>query len=268
MSGWIKLHRGIFDHWIASDPDYFCVWLRMLTEANFEDKKHLFNGALLEIKRGQIIFGLEAWSAKTGVTIAKLRKLLDMLEKDKMISRQKTNKYSLISIVNYALYQDDDRQTACRTHAEDKQNATPKELKNIRSKEDNNLVDSGESPDKVSKKKKPKPSAFDDLEMTYQERAFNVFWSEVERKKVGKADALKAFVELTKDCDEDKTDFALNVVCHWYDLYLQEDESRLLPENKKYLKGAGAWMREKPWQADKAALMEYKKQYYGGSNEC
>jgi len=132
----------------------------------------------------------------------------------------------------------------------------------------NNLVDSGESPDKVSKKKKPKPSAFDDLEMTYQERAFNVFWSEVERKKVGKADALRAFVELTKDCDEDKTDFALNVVCHWYDLYLQEDESRLLPENKKYLKGAGAWMREKPWQADKAALMEYKKQYYGGSNEC
>lgn len=142
MSGWIKLHRGIFDHWIASDPDYFCVWLRMLTEANFEDKKHLFNGSLLEIKRGQIIFGLEAWSAKTGVTIAKLRKLLEMLENDKMINRQKTNKYSLISIVNYALYQDDDRQTACRTHAEDKQNATPKELKNIRSKEDNILSDS------------------------------------------------------------------------------------------------------------------------------
>jgi uncharacterized protein YdaU (DUF1376 family) len=130
------------------------------------------------------------------------------------------------------------------------------------------IVDSGESPEKASKKKKPKPSAFDDLEMTYQERAFNVFWSEVERKKVGKADALKAFIELTKDCDEEKTDFALNVVCHWYDLYLQEDESRLLPENKKYLKGAGAWMREKPWQADKAALMEYKKQYYGVEHEC
>jgi hypothetical protein len=30
----------------------------MLTDANFEDKKHLFNGALIEIKRGQIIFGL------------------------------------------------------------------------------------------------------------------------------------------------------------------------------------------------------------------
>lgn len=142
MSGWIKLHRGIFDHWISSDPEYLCVWLRMLTDANFEDKKHLFNGSLIEIKRGQIIFGLEAWSSKTGVTIAKLRRLLDLLEKDKMISRQKTNKYSLISITNYSSHQDDDRQAAVKSQADDRQAAIPKELKNIRSKEDNILSDS------------------------------------------------------------------------------------------------------------------------------
>lgn len=264
MSGWIKLHRGIFDHWIASDPDYFCVWLRMLTDANFEDKKHLFNGALLEIKRGQIIFGLEAWSAKTGVTIAKLRKLLDMLEKDKMINRQKTNKYSLISITNYALYQDDDRQNASKQQADDKQIATPKELKNIRSKE-NTIVDSGDSPELVIKKKKSKPTAFDDLTVSYQEKAFNVFWDKVEKKRTGKADALKAFLELTKGCSDDETDFRLSVICNWYDLYLAEDESRLLAENKKYLKGAGAWMREKPWQADKEALARFKAEYYGES---
>jgi hypothetical protein len=69
-----------------------------------------------------------------------------MLEKDKMIDRQKTNKYSLISILNYSLYQDDDRQTASKPQADDKQTATPKELKNIRSKEVNTLVDSDESP--------------------------------------------------------------------------------------------------------------------------
>ena len=126
---------------------------------------------------------------------------------------------------------------------------------------DKDLVDSTESPALASKKKKP--SAFDDMKVTYQERAFNVFWSEVEKKKVGKADALKAFLELTKNCDEETTDYALNVICHWYDLYLQEDESRLLPENKKYLKGAGAWMREKPWQADKEALAKFKSEYYG-----
>lgn len=198
MSGWIKLHRGIFDHWISSDPDYFCVWLRMLTEANFEDKKHLFNGALLEIKRGQIIFGLEAWSAKTGVTIAKLRKLLEMLENDKMINRQKTNKYSLISIVNYALYQDDDRQTACRTHAEDKQNATPKELKNIRSKEVNTLVDSSESPS-----------------VDFQEIEFERFWRNYPNKKA-KAPALAAFKKLTKGKKESQTRFYVDLILNYH----------------------------------------------------
>lgn len=194
MCGWIKLHRGIFDHWIASDSDYLCVWLRMLTEANFEDKKHLFNGALLEIKRGQVIFGLEAWSTKTGVTIAKLRKLIDMLEKDKMISRQKTNKYSLISITNYAFYQDDDRQNASKSQAEDNQNATPKELKNIRSKEVNTLVDSGES-----------PSEKDD----FLSGLFEKFWKNYnceKTAKVKKQDAKKAFSRLMRGKSNEKAE--------------------------------------------------------------
>lgn len=266
MSGWIKLQRDIMDHWIAQDNEYLSVWVRMLAEANFSDRKTVINGALVEVKRGQLIFGLESYSDKTGVSVRRLRKLLELLESDGMIDRQKSNKFSLISIVNYAKHQDDDRQTSVKSQAEVKQATSEGQSKGntIRSKEYkevNNNVDSSESPALSGKKKKP--SAFDDMKVTYQERAFNVFWSEVERKKVGKADALKAFLELTKNCDEETTDYALNVICHWYDLYLQEDESRLLPENKKYLKGAGAWMREKPWQADKEALAKFKAEYYG-----
>ncbi len=197
MSGWIKLHRGIFDHWIASDSDYLCVWLRMLTDANFEDKKHLFNGSLIEIKRGQIIFGLEAWSAKTGVTIAKLRRLLDMLEKDKMINRQKTNKFSLISILNYTRYQDDDRQNASKSQAEDKQNATPKELKNIRSKEANTLVDSGEST------------------IDFVKIQFDRFWRNYPTKKA-KVPAEKAFARLVKGKKESQVRFYVDMILNYH----------------------------------------------------
>jgi hypothetical protein len=249
------------DHWIAQDAEYLAVWVRMLSEANFEPQTKMFNGQVITVGRGQLIFGLDSYSEKTKVSVMRLRRLVDLLENHQMINRVKFSKYSLISIVNYDKHQADNKQTTITEQADNN---------TIRIKEDNkrnNIVDSGESPDMVGKKKKPKPSAFDDLKVTYQERAFNVFWSEVERKKVGKADALKAFVELTKDCNEEKTDFALNVICHWYELYLQEDESRLLPENKKYLKGAGAWMREKPWQADKAALAKFKKEYYGEPDE-
>lgn len=197
MSGWIKLHRGVFDHWIASDSDYFCVWLRMLTEANFEDKKHLFNGALLEIKRGQVIFGLEAWSAKTGVTIAKLRKLLDMLEKDGMINRQKTNKYSLISITNYALYQDDDRQNASKSQSDNNQIATPKELKNIRSKEVNTLVDSVESP------------------VDFLEKEFDRFWRNYPTKK-SKVPAKRTFMSMMKGKKESQVRMWVDLIINYH----------------------------------------------------
>lgn len=172
----------------------------MLTDANFEDKKHLFNGSLLEIKRGQIIFGLEAWSAKTGVTISKLRRFLDMLEKDKMIDRQKTNKFSLISITNYATYQDDDRQTASKQQADDKQTATPKEFKNIRSKEVNTIVDSDESTV---------------VKTDFLAELFDKFWKHYKTKQ-SKATARKSFNSFMKGKPEGKARFWMNLMLAYY----------------------------------------------------
>lgn len=132
MSGWIKLKRSIFEHWVSSDSEYLSVWVRMLSEANFESKTKMFNGSLVTVNRGQIVFGLQAWSDKTGVQISKLRRLILLLENDSMISRQVFNKYSIISITNYELHQDDDRQDAGEPQANDRQPATPKERKKER----------------------------------------------------------------------------------------------------------------------------------------
>lgn len=244
MSGWIKLHRGIFDHWISSDPDYFCVWLRMLTDANFEDKKHLFNGSLIEIKRGQIIFGLEAWSAKTGVTISKLRRMLDMLEKDKMISRQKTNKYSLISITNYALYQDDDRQTASKPQADGNQTATPKEVKNIRSKEENNIDDSGESPD---------------ADGDFLERLFVKFWENYPVKQK-KANAAKSFKNLMRGKSRRKAEmetYALLTYYHDHLVGVEFGADKLHPTS---------YLNQRRWKDDPAFMENFEKQW-GQENE-
>ena len=261
MCGWIKLQRDIMSHWIAQDNEYLAVWIRMLSEANYEAQTKMFNGQVITVGRGQFIFGLDSYAEKTKVSVMRLRRLVDLLEKHQMINRVKTSKYSLISIVNYDKYQADNRQ-ATGTQQAHNNTIRSKESTEVNKK---NIDDSSESPELVVKKKKSKPTAFDDLTVSYQEKAFNVFWDKVEKKGTGKADALKAFLELTKGCSDDETDFRLSVICNWYDLYLAEDESRLLAENKKYLKGAGAWMREKPWQADKEALARFKAEYYGES---
>lgn len=103
--------------------------------------------------------------------------------------------------------------------------------------------------------------------LTFSQKCFEVFWKEVERKGTDKAGALKAFEKYTAGKTDDEVDFVLNVICHWYDLYLQEDESRLLPENKKYLKSAAAWLNSAPWRAEPQAYAEFKRRYYEEANE-
>ena len=134
--GWIKVHRALMDHWCATEPEALAVWVRLLCEANFESKKIMINGCLVDVQRGQLVFGLDAFSKKSGVSVSKLRRIISMLEGDGMISRQKTSKYSLISIACYDKYQEDDRQITGKSQANHNQIAAPKEVKNLRSEED------------------------------------------------------------------------------------------------------------------------------------
>jgi len=131
MIGWIKLDRALCHHWIAQNPDSLAVWVRLLLEANFEKKTRLFNGSKITLDRGQLIFGLNAFSEKTGVSISKIRRVLNMLEEEKMISRQKTNKYSIITVLSYDLYQSGDSQKAIKKQSADSQATTPKEVKEL-----------------------------------------------------------------------------------------------------------------------------------------
>lgn len=133
--GWIKVHRALLDHWCATEPEALSVWVRLLCEANFESKKSMINGCLIDVERGQLVFGLDAFSKKSGVSVSKLRRIISMLESDGMISRQKTSKYSLISIACYDKYQEGDRQITGKSQANHNQIAAPKEVKNLRSKE-------------------------------------------------------------------------------------------------------------------------------------
>ena len=142
--GWIKVHRALLDHWCATEPEALAVWVRLLCEANFEDKKSLINGCLVEVKRGQLVFGLDAFSLKSGVSVMKLRRIISMLESDGMINRQKTSKYSLISIAYYDKYQEDNRQTSSTEQAKDNQITAPKEVKNLRSKETDSTSPDGD----------------------------------------------------------------------------------------------------------------------------
>ena len=124
MNGWIRLDRAIQDNFLWQEPEALKLWLYLLMAASLTDKATAFNGQMLNIKRGQLVFGLHAASARLNISIRRLRKYLNWFETDDMIDKQITNKFSIISITNYSQYQDTGKQPSSKSQATAKQTST------------------------------------------------------------------------------------------------------------------------------------------------
>ena len=124
MNGWIRLDRAIQDNFLWQEPEALKLWLYLLMAASLTDKATVFNGKMLNIKRGDLVFGLHAASSRLDISVRRLRKYLDWFESDHMIDKQITNKFSIISITNYSQYQDTGKQPSSKSQATAKQTST------------------------------------------------------------------------------------------------------------------------------------------------
>ncbi|WP_217077718.1 hypothetical protein [Clostridium baratii] len=108
MAGWQKVYRDITKHWLWEDKPFSRgqAFIDLLLMVNHQDKKILFNGDLIEVKRGSKITSLRKLSEEWGWSTKKTKKFLELLEKDNMITVKTDNKKTLVTIENYSLYQD------------------------------------------------------------------------------------------------------------------------------------------------------------------
>ena len=106
--GWIKLHRQLQEcpMWYSERFSKGQAWVDLLLLANHKDKKILFNGEMIIIKRGQYLTSMVKLAEKWKWSRPTVVKFLNLLEKDKMITRSSDNTKTLITIENYEIYQD------------------------------------------------------------------------------------------------------------------------------------------------------------------
>ena len=107
-SGWIKLYRQLQDCWIWLDKEQFdkrSAWVDLLLTANHSDKKILFNGELITVKRGQILTSVRKLSAKWKWSVNKVYRFLKLLESDEMLQKESDKDRTLLTIVNYSIFQ-------------------------------------------------------------------------------------------------------------------------------------------------------------------
>lgn len=100
--GWIKLHRSILDWEWYDDPNTKIVFLHLLLKANHKDKA--YKGVL--VKRGEVVTGRLVLSAELRLSEQQIRTALNRLKSTNEITIKTTNKNSVITIVNYDLYQE------------------------------------------------------------------------------------------------------------------------------------------------------------------
>ncbi|GEM_PF-1130298 len=103
--GWIKLHRAIRRNWIWEDGNKLKWWLDLLLQANHSDRKICIGNDLLLVKRGSIHTSILKLSKSWDVDKKTVKKFLDLLEKDSMISFASSKIGTTINLSNYNEFQ-------------------------------------------------------------------------------------------------------------------------------------------------------------------
>jgi len=104
-NGWIKLHRSIARHWTFQDAEIFRLWVDALLLASHKDDTWLFNGRLIEVKRGAFVVSKLAWAKRLKLSRQKIDRVLKMFEDDQMVVQRTFNKFTLLTVAKYDLYQ-------------------------------------------------------------------------------------------------------------------------------------------------------------------
>lgn len=132
LNGWIKLHRALANHVVASDPQSFSIWIHLLLLANHKETKRLINGRVIAVQPGQLITSRKSLSDKTGVNESKVERVLKMLQNEQQIEQHGTSKFRVISIVKWYEYQSDEQQDEqqmdSKRTADEQQMNTPEEV--------------------------------------------------------------------------------------------------------------------------------------------
>ena len=106
-SGWIKVYRKIEDcpFWFEERFTYGQAWIDLLLMANHASKRILFDATWIEIQQGQILTSIRKLSTRWGWGVKRTMRFLDNLAADNMVIRESNTKRTLITIVNYSVYQ-------------------------------------------------------------------------------------------------------------------------------------------------------------------
>ena len=106
--GYVRLWRKSLDPGWIKNHKLWAFWTYCLLKASHKEFDAIVGLQVVHLMPGQFIFGLRVASKETGLTIREIRTILDFLRKAENLTIKTTNKFSVITIINWHTYQGDD----------------------------------------------------------------------------------------------------------------------------------------------------------------
>jgi hypothetical protein len=117
MFGFIALHRQITENelWLSERFTRAQAWIDLLLLANYKQSTIFIRGNEVHIVRGELCYSMVSLASRWKWNRRTVDSFLTWLEKRQMIHSRKNHITTVITILNYSLYQDTTQQTAQRS---------------------------------------------------------------------------------------------------------------------------------------------------------
>ena len=106
--GYVRTWRKVLDSGWLKNHKLWVFWSYCLLKASHKEFDAIIGLQVVHLTPGQFVFGLKKASRETGLTIQQIRTIIEFLQKAGNLTIKSTNKFSIITIINWSIYQGDD----------------------------------------------------------------------------------------------------------------------------------------------------------------
>lgn len=104
--GWAKLHRKLLDSTVFENEKMLKFWIWCLLKATHKEHVQRVGLQEIQLKKGQFVFGRKKSAQELNMTESYVYKLLKQFEKEQLIELDSNNKFTIVSVVNWGIYQE------------------------------------------------------------------------------------------------------------------------------------------------------------------
>lgn len=140
MNGWIRLYRQLLESPVFENEKALKIWIWCLLKATHTDREQLVGLKVVNLQKGQFIFGRKKASEELNINENTIYKYIKMLEQLEMITTNSNTKFTIITIRKWDEYQyigeeeitTEEQQNNSGVTTKEQQNNTNKNVKNIK----------------------------------------------------------------------------------------------------------------------------------------